>query len=172
MKNKKALVRTLCQVAMLIALEIVLDRFCSITTPITRIGFAFIPMALCGMLFGPVWAGAAYAIADLLGAALFSYAVFPGITLVRLVAGVLYGLLLHRENIRFFPHLVLTALADQIICTLALMTLVLSLNTGTPYFKLLVTRLPQAGILLVLELILFPVLLQLRKALRKARLID
>ena len=172
MKNKKALVRTLCQVAMLIALEIVLDRFCSITTPITRIGFAFIPMALCGMLFGPVWAGAAYAIADLLGAALFSYAVFPGITLVRLVAGVLYGLLLHRENIRFFPHLVLTALADQIICTLALMTLVLSLNTGTPYFKLLITRLPQAGILLVLELILFPVLLQLRKALRKARLID
>ena len=171
MKNKKTLVRTLCQVAMLIALEIVLDRFCSITTPITRIGFAFIPMALCGMLFGPVWAGAAYAIADLLGAALFSYAVFPGITLVRLVAGVLYGLLLHRENIRFFPHLVLTALADQIICTLALMTLVLSLNTGTPYFKLLITRLPQAGILLVLELILFPVLLQLRKALRKARLI-
>ena len=172
MKNKKTLVRTLCQVAMLIALEIVLDRFCSITTPITRIGFAFIPMALCGMLFGPVWAGAAYAIADLLGAALFSYAVFPGITLVRLVAGVLYGLLLHRENIRFFPQLVLTALADQIVCTLALMTLVLSLNTGTPYFKLLVTRLPQAGILLVLELILFPVLLQLRKALRKARLID
>ena len=172
MKNKKVLVRTLCQVAMLIALEIVLDRFCSITTPITRIGFAFIPMALCGMLFGPIWAGAAYAIADLLGAALFSYAVFPGITLVRLVAGVLYGLLLHRENIRFFPHLVLTALADQIICTLALMTLVLSLNTGTPYFKLLVTRLPQAGILLALELILFPVLLQLRKALRKARLID
>lgn len=172
MKNKKTLVRTLCQVAMLIALEIVLDRFCSITTPITRIGFAFIPMALCGMLFGPVWAGAAYAIADLLGAALFSYAVFPGITLVRLVAGVLYGLLLHRENIRFFPHLVLTALADQIICTLALMTLVLSLNTGTPYFKLLVTRLPQAGILFVMELILFPVLLQLRKALRKARLID
>ncbi len=172
MKNKKTLVRTICQVAMLIALEIVLDRFCSITTPITRIGFAFIPMALCGMLFGPVWAGAAYAIADLLGAALFSYAVFPGITLVRLVAGVLYGLLLHRENIRFFPHLVLTALADQIVCTLALMTLVLSLNTGTPYFKLLVTRLPQAGILFVLELILFPVLLQLRKALRKARLID
>ena len=38
MKNKKTLVRTLCQVAMLIALEIVLDRFCSITTPITRIG--------------------------------------------------------------------------------------------------------------------------------------
>ena len=171
MKDKKVLVRTLCQVAMLIALEIVLDRFCSITTPITRIGFAFIPMALCGMLFGPVWAGAAYGIADLLGAALFSYAVFPGITVVRIVAGVLYGLLLHRENNRFFPHLVLTALADQIVCTLALMTLVLSLNTGTPYFKLLVTRLPQAGILFVMELILFPVLLQLRKALRKARLI-
>ena len=68
MKNKKTLVRTLCQVAMLIALEIVLDRFCSITTPVTRIGFAFIPMALCGMLFGPIWAGAAYAVADLLAA--------------------------------------------------------------------------------------------------------
>ena len=125
----------------------------------------------CGMLFGPVWAGAAYAIADLIGAALFSYAVFPGITLVRIVAGVLYGLFLHREELRFFPHMLLAALADQIVCTLALMTLVLSCNTGTPFFKLLVTRLPQAGILLALELILFPVLLQLRRALRKARLI-
>ncbi len=171
MKDKKIVLRTLCQVAMLVALEIVLDRFCSITTPITRIGFAFIPMALCGMLFGPVWAGAAYAIADLIGAALFSYAVFPGITLVRIVAGVLYGLFLHREELRFFPHMLLAALADQIVCTLALMTLVLSFNTGTPFFKLLVTRLPQAGILLALELILFPVLLQLRRALRKARLI-
>lgn len=171
MKNKKIMLRTLCQVAMLVALEIVLDRFCSITTPVTRIGFAFIPMALCGMLFGPVWAGAAYAVADLLGAALFSYAVFPGITIARIVAGVLYGLLLHRENLKFFPHIVLAALADQIVCTLALMSLVLSFSTGTPFFKLLITRLPQAGIMFVMELILFPALLQLRKALRKARLI-
>ena len=51
------------------------------------------------------------------------------------------------------------------------MSLVLSFSTGTPFFKLLVTRLPQAGIMLVMELILFPVLLQLRKALRRARLI-
>ena len=171
MKDKKIVLKTVCQVAMLIALEIVLDRFCSITTPVVRIGFAFIPMALCGMLFGPIWAGAAYAIADLIGAALFSYAVFPGITLVRIVAGVLYGLLLHREKLRFFPHMILAALADQIVCTLGLMTLVLSMNTGTPFPQLLVTRLPQAGILLAMELILFPVLLQLRKALRKARLI-
>jgi len=155
---------------MLIALEIVLDRFCSITTPVVRVGFAFVPMALCGMLFGPVWAALAYGLADVIGAALFSYGVFPGIIAARACAGVLYGLTLHRETLRFFPHMAGAALADQLVCTLALMTLVLSLNTGTPYFSLLVTRLPQAGILFALELALFPLLEKLRAALRRSGL--
>ena len=70
------------QVAALIAIEIVLSRFCSIATPIVKIGFGFVPIAVCGMLYGPVWAGVAGGAADLLGAVLFPIgAYFPGFTL-------------------------------------------------------------------------------------------
>ena len=39
--------------AFLIALEIVLTRFCSINTPILRIGFGFLPVAMLGIMYGP-----------------------------------------------------------------------------------------------------------------------
>lgn len=173
MKEKKSgiSVQMLCTIAMLIALEIVLARFCSISLPTIRIGFGFVPMAMCGMLYGPIWAGVAYGVADCLGAALFSTGVFPGIVVARVVSGVIFGLFLHREEPKFFPTMVLCSLCDQIVCSLGLTTLALSLNAGTPYLAMMVSRLPQAGVTVVMQLVILPTLLQLRKALRKAKLI-
>ena len=56
MKTSK--VRTLVVAALLLAAHVVLVRFCAITTPLVRISFGFLPLAICGMLYGPVWAGA------------------------------------------------------------------------------------------------------------------
>lgn len=168
--KQKVSVRMLCQIAMLIALEIVLSRFCSISTPAIRIGFAFVPIMLCGMLFGPLWAGAAYGIADLIGAALFSTGVFPGIIIARVVSGLLYGLLLHTDEVKFVPHILCTVLADQIICSLGITALTLAIRYDTPYTLMLVTRLPQAGIMLAIELAVIPLLLKLKKSLKKAGL--
>ena len=69
--NKKFSVLILAQVAVLLAMEVVLSRFFSIATPITKFSFAFVPLAVCGALFGPVWGGVMGALADLLGAILF-----------------------------------------------------------------------------------------------------
>ncbi len=84
--------------AMLIAIQIVLSRFLSISTPIVKIGFDFAPMALAGMLFGPLYGCAVGALADFLGANLFPIGpYFPGFTVVAGLCGLTYGLLLHKK---------------------------------------------------------------------------
>ena len=59
-------VRRMVNIALLIALQIVLSRFLSINTPFIRIGFSFIPLAAIGMLYGPLWGAAGAVIADLI----------------------------------------------------------------------------------------------------------
>ena len=67
---KKTNIRVLTQVAMLVALQVILSKFCSISTDSLRIGFGFVPMVICGMLYGPLWTAAAYAGGDIIGAIL------------------------------------------------------------------------------------------------------
>ena len=77
MKNNS--VKKLVEISLLIALEVILTRFCSINTATLRIGFGFLPIAIIAMMYGPLSAGVAYALGDLLGMMIFpngSY--FPG----------------------------------------------------------------------------------------------
>ena len=69
MKNNN--VKKLVEISLLIALEVILTRFCSINTAILRIGFGFLPIAIIAMMHGPLSAGVAYAIGDLLGMMIF-----------------------------------------------------------------------------------------------------
>ena len=66
--NKRIPVLVLAQVAVLLAMEVMLSRFFSIATPVTKFSFAFVPLAICGALFGPVYGGIMGGLADLLGA--------------------------------------------------------------------------------------------------------
>ncbi|MGM9532761.1 folate family ECF transporter S component, partial [Intestinibacter sp.] len=95
MKNNN--VKKLVEISLLIALEIILTRFCSINTPIVRIGFGFLPIATIAMMYGPLSAGIAYAIGDILGMMIFpSSSFFPGFTLTAFLTGVAYGLVLYK----------------------------------------------------------------------------
>jgi len=164
-------VRTICYVAMLIALAFVLERlFPIVNAPTLRITLAFIPMMFCGMLFGPVWGAIAFGISDILGWPIMGLAPIPLILVSRIVNGFLFGLILHREDLKFWPHAVLSAFSTQIICGMGLTTLGLSLFLGSPYLPFLVSRLPQFIILIVLQIAVFPILLKLRDALRKTGL--
>jgi ECF transporter S component (folate family) len=169
----KITLRELIQIAMLIALAFVLERLTPIINlPTLRITLTFIPMMFCGMLFGPFWGGIAFGAADILGWPIMGLEPNPLILLSRILTGVIYGLILHRESPKIFPHAVLNTLTTQIICAAGLTTLGLSLMRGVPYIPLLWSRVPQFGIYLVLEVAIFPVLLILRNALQKAKLIN
>jgi ECF transporter S component (folate family) len=97
--------RILAQVALLIALEIVLNRYGSINTTWLKIGFSFLPMALCAMLFGPLWAAGAYAIADFTGYWLNPLGPYhPGFTVCAALMGLVYGLFLYRNTFSLQTH--------------------------------------------------------------------
>jgi len=168
----KVSVRELCQIAMLIALAFVLERHLPILSlPDLRITLSFVPMMLCGMLFGPVWGAVAFGVSDILGWPIMGLTPIPLILLSRVVQGFLYGLILNRENLTFRTHAVASAFSTQIICTAVLTTLGLAHFRGAPFFPLLWMRLPQIAILIVLSLAVFPVLVRLRNALLKAGLV-
>ncbi len=86
--------------ALLMALEIILTRFLSITLPFVRIGFGFLPISIIAILYGPLWAGTAYALGDILGMLIFPAApYFPGFTFTAFCTGAVYGLILHKREI-------------------------------------------------------------------------
>ena len=154
--EKKSATSRLVIMAFLIAMEIILTRFCSINTPILRIGFGFLPVAMMGIMFGPVWAAAGYAIGDLLGMLIFpSGAYFPGFTLTAFLTGLVFGLFLHNREItwkRVLPASLIIILG----CNLILDTLWLSTLMGDGFIALLPTRIFKCAVMLPIHLILIP----------------
>jgi len=156
---------TMTVVALMIALEIILNRFVGITTDTIHVGIDFLPIAAAGMLYGPLWAGMAYAIGDLLGAAIFPYgAVNPMITVTLALAGVTYGLVFYRHDLsgsRIIWRTVIASLIIAIPIKLFLTSLAFSIFYGTPYTAVLVTRIPTCAILLAAQMIIIPMIYKL-----------
>lgn len=138
MRFKSALKIT--NIALLIALEIVLSRFLSISTPIVKIGFSFIPLSMLAMLYGPFYAGAGAAIADIIGAMLFPVGpFFPGYTLTAALTGLTYGLLLYRRP-KSWGRILAAVLIVTMALNLGLNTVWIQMTTGKAYMALLAPR--------------------------------
>lgn len=146
MKNKIS-VLILTQVAVLLAMEVVLSRFLSIATPITKFSFAFVPLAMCGALFGPVYGGIMGALADLLGAILFPIGpYFPGYTLNNALHGVALGMAL-KEGRRKWWQLALALVFNHGVIGIFLAALWGHMLTGNPYWAVVAARVIQAVVM-------------------------
>ncbi|GHU97236.1 membrane protein [Clostridia bacterium] len=148
--------KILARVAMLVAIEIVLTRFLSIQSPMLRIGFGFLPVAVCAMLYGPGWAAAGYVVGDIVGMMFSAAAFMPGITLSKVLTGLVFGLLLYRqnENDKFAWWRPLTAAAiNAAVIGLCVNTYWLSALFATPYWTVFAARLVQTAVQLPLEFI-------------------
>lgn len=161
MTNNNIKIKTMVTVALLIALEVVLTRFCSIQTPYNRIGFGFVPIAICGMMFGPVWAGVAAGISDILGATLFPTvgAYFFGFTISAVLMGVVYGLCFHNRTITW-KNVALAVGINGLVVSLFVTTAWISLLYGSPYFTLIPTRILQNAITIPVHFVTLRVLLK------------
>lgn len=154
MKDTKKLVF----VALFIALQIVLTRFFSIQTPIVRIGFGFLPLAICAMMFGPWIGGIAAVIADIIGVVLFSSgAFFPGFTLTAFLTGVAYGLFLHNKP-KTFIRITLAVLVVTLGMNLGLDTLWIKMITGNAYLVLLPTRVIKSLVMIPVQISLIQIM--------------
>ena len=91
----------LVTVALLLALEVILGTFFTINfAGIAKIGFGFLPIAMIAIMYGPLWAGTAYAIGDVLAWFIKPEgAYFPGFTLTCFLVGVVMGLFLYKKKI-------------------------------------------------------------------------
>jgi ECF transporter S component (folate family) len=147
-------VSILLPVALLVGLEIVLSRFCSVATPIAKLGFGFVPIAICGIRYGPLWAAAAGGLADFIGAILFPIgAYFPGFTLSAALTGWVFGLFLARYPKRWGRLLAAVGI-NCLGVSLLLGTLWLTVITGSPFMALLPTRLVQNLIMIPVQVLL------------------
>ena len=162
----------LCAAALLTALEIVLNRFCSINTSGLKIGFSFVPMVPCAMLMGPWWGAAAYALADFIGAILFPIGpYFPGFTVMAAASGMTYGLLLGKSaQRRFFPNTLCAVLIVCVVIGLFVNTFWVSLLYGSKtYWGWFMYRLTtQYAVMIPVQCVLIPVVKRLCEILEKA----
>ena len=179
MSKSKFPIRTLCHVALLVALEIVLNRWLSINTAGWKIGFSFVPIVICAMLYGPGWGAAAYALADLLGAILLPIGPYhPGFTIFAAVRGAMYGYFLYRgnmkflgikikwEKIRLFPNIIIPTVVNCIIVSLFIDTSWVAMLYGSKtYWGWFAYRVPQYLVLVPLNIIFIPILDKLSKQL-------
>ena len=153
-------VRTLVVLAMLTAMEIVLNRFLSINTPILKIGFNFVPVAIAAMLYGPLGGAIVGGLGDYIGAILFPIGqYFPGFTVTAILTGVVLGLFLHKdvESSKWFTLRTAVAVGiNNLILSLFLNTywlyyLYIGTEKAAPYWDILVPRFVQCAILIPVQ---------------------
>ncbi|MBE6989818.1 MAG: folate family ECF transporter S component [Ruminococcaceae bacterium] len=158
--------------AMMTALTVVLNRFGSIHTDGWTIGFSFVPVAMTAILYGPAAAAAVGGVADLVGALLFPFGpYFPGFTATAALMGAVYGWFLYKKNpVRLVPHILPATLINSILLGLLVNTLWVSILYGSrTYWGWFVYRLPEYAVLIPLNLILIPVLVQLARRVKPYR---
>lgn len=144
--------KELITLGLLTAVEVVLSRFCSISAWNIKIGFSFGPIAIGGILFGPLGGGLVGALGDFIGAVLFPIGpYFPGFTLTAFLTGTVFGVFLHKQQT--IPRIVGAVAVNQLVLSLLLQTAWISQLYGSPYEPLLLTRVGQCAILAPLQFV-------------------
>ncbi|HNW04980.1 MAG TPA: folate family ECF transporter S component [Oscillospiraceae bacterium] len=148
---KKYDVQAVVFTAVLAALDVVLTRFCSINTLSVKIGFGFVPAAVCGILFGPFWAAVCAGIGDLAGALLFPVGAYsPLFTASAALSGAIWGSFLHKREITK-KEIATASLATLTLVTLCLNTLFIHFLYGVPFTQLFAVRVMEAIIMFAVQ---------------------
>lgn len=152
--------------AALIAIEIILSRFLSITAWDTKYSLGFIAVMIAAMLYGPLAAGIVGALSDIIGAMLFPVGpYFAGFTLTALLTGLLFGLFMYKK-----PHvvkLVIAVLINQFVLTLLVNTMWISVLYGSPFGPLLTTRVTQSLVMTAVQIAMGLIMMQIMPRIRK-----
>lgn len=165
-RNKKIILT-----ATLLAMLIILSRFLSIKTPITKISFAFVPTMLCAVWLGPKWTVLLNVLGDLIGATFFPTGpYFIGYTISTAVAGLIYGCILYKKeenaysDIQFIIRLIISTTLVAVISNMVLNTIWTSITTGKAFKVLFFTRVTKQLIMIPIHVI---VIFSIEKILRK-----
>ena len=173
-------IKLMVQLAMLIALQIVLTRVLAIEIGNTmRISFSFVPIVVAAIAYGPVWSTVVYVIADLVGAILKGYTPLPGLTVGFALTGLVLGIFLFHADSRgvgagrVMVRIVAATVISQLLFSLLFNSFVLfqAYHTYATYPATILARVPSIALLAAAQLVLTPVLIQIVAILRKQGLL-
>lgn len=143
--------KDLVLISILIALNVVLSRFLSISAWNIKIGFTFVTLYISAYLYGPLISGMVGGIGDLIGSLLFPIgAYFPGFTLTSFLMGVVFGLFLYRNSKTL--NIILACVINDVFFSLLLNTLWIKILYNSNFFVLLSTRILQCVLMIVIEI--------------------
>ncbi|WP_270628417.1 folate family ECF transporter S component [Limosilactobacillus mucosae] len=160
--------------AMLIALQIILEKLSIGDPAVLKIGLGFIATALIGFLLGP-WIGAlSMIINDLISNTLLSSGAmfFPGFTLSAAISGIIAGIFLYQQQISW-RRILIYEFCQILITNVFFTTLWLYLmgigqgSSAMSFMALLMVRLPKEVISWPIEAL---IVLTLLKAVERAGL--
>lgn len=166
---KKLSTRELCMLAMLTALNVVMAEVLVFPAipKVLELSFGFVPIAVCGMLFGPVPAMLVAVVGDVVGAAIFNAGdFFLGYTLTALLTGLFYGLFLHKDGLKWY-HVLIGQLLVSLVCYAGCNTLWAYLMGYARTAQYIVTRLTVNVVAYPIYALVLFLLLRYRKVLEK-----
>ncbi|MDK6651916.1 folate family ECF transporter S component [Aerococcus urinae] len=108
--------RVITGMGLLMALNLLLNQFRLVLGPTLEISFAFIPLAIMGAFYGPIYAGIGAGLCDVIGFVLSpSGFFFPGFTFNAVLAGLIYGFVLFRQGYNLKRILIAKVLTTVLI---------------------------------------------------------
>ncbi len=146
-------IRKITTIGVLLAIQIVLSRFLTISLPAVEINLGFLPIAITAILYGPLWGAASSLMGDLISTMMGPYAYYPPMSITALLIGAAYGLFLYRKPASL-PRICCCVLAERTLLSLLLQTYWLTLLIGKGFWALLPTRLIQFGVTVPLHIVL------------------
>ncbi len=163
--------RVLCTAAVFTALYVVLDFLQIPITPQSRISLTFLPIALCGWLFGPVPAMLTGVLGDTLGFLIHpTGAYFPGFGITAMFSGLAFGMFLYEAGQKgIWIRLTLAKTFVTIFLNIILNTFWLSILYQKAYFVYMLSRIAKNVVTLPIEIALLFVVFSVisRRGVRK-----
>ncbi len=103
--------------AAMVALSVVFCRFVGFSPENSafRFEFGFLPIAFVAEIFGPIWSGIAYLLADAIGSLFSGYAPNPAIAGCKLLSGALMGLLFYSKFYKKRPSFLRIIISFSVI---------------------------------------------------------
>lgn len=147
----------------LIAVYVILEAFVSVNVAgFFKINFAFIALAMIGMLFGPSVAMVAAIACDVIGAAMSGYPLILWYTLIAMLEGMIYGLFLYgfkpektaKQWVRIFFARTIVVLVVNLVLNTVANYLCGYISTEVPIFEAIILRVAKNAIELPLDLFL------------------
>lgn len=159
--------------ALMIAFGVILHTFGTISiSEALMLKWAFIPMAVVGMMYGAIPAALCGGLIDLISTLMMPKAsggFFVGITFCMMASGFLYGLFLYKTE-KLTMRIILCTVLNFVVVTMLLTTAVLSFSFGSTFMAVLLPRFIKAVFMPIEAIMLIILLKALKKRLKNLHL--